>query len=170
MKRPTLVVTLLASMFLVSGPAFAATEFNREQATVAIGSNTIIADSVVQYVSYTAGDTIEVTLNYAATCNIVFSGLTLRMPIPFTPPKSVTGSMSNVSGTPPSADITGSVTFDLQLNTLKQAGHSKQFGVAHLNLVLGVDEDCNPATGDANGVDGSVTIPVEVSASTASHP
>jgi hypothetical protein len=171
MKRLTLVVTLLLGcLLLASGPVLAATEFNRQQTTVTVGSNTITADNLVQYVSYTVADTIPVTLSYSAPCNIVFSGLTLRQPNPFTPPKSVTGSISNVSGTPTSAGITGSVTFDIQFSSLKQAGHSKQFGMAHLNLVLGVDEDCNPATGDANGVDGSVTIPVEVSASTASHP
>jgi hypothetical protein len=42
--------------------------------------------------------------------------------------------------------------------------------MAHLNLVLGVDSDCDPATGDTSGIDESVSIGVQISVSTASHP
>ena len=80
----------------------------------------------------------------------------------------LTDQVSGVTGTP-GVGTTGSVTFDIQFTSLKHAG-KKHFGVAHLNLVLGVDEDCNLTTGDANGVDGSTTIGVQISGSTASHP
>ena len=165
-------VVFLTGVLLAAGPARATTEFSRGQTVETVGENTITADSTVQYVSYTTGETIHVTLDYTATCNLVFSGLALRVPNPFTPPKSVTGSMADVTGTPTSgaASTSGSVSFDLTFNTLKHAGKAKDFVMVHLNLVLGVDEDCNPATGDADGVDGSTTIPVQISVSTASHP
>jgi len=171
MKTWTVGAAFLSCVLLVAGPALATTEFSRGQTVVTVGENTITADSTVQYVSYTTGETIHVTLDYTATCNLVFSGLTLRVPNPFTP-KGVTGAIAHVTGTPPSgaAGLSGSVSFDLTFNTLKRAGKAKDFGMAHLNLVLGVDEDCNPATGDADGVDGSTTIPVQISVSTASHP
>src|SRR5207245_2390101 len=63
----------------------------------------------------------------------------------------------------------GSVTFDIVFTSLKSAG-KKDFGVAHLNLVIGVDSDFDPTTGDSAGIDESVTIGVQISASTASHP
>jgi hypothetical protein len=165
-------VALLGCLLLSSDPALAATtEFSRGQTTVTVGSNTITADNNVKFVGYTAGDTITVTLNFSSTCNVVFSGLTLRSPNPFTPHRGVTGAISNVTGTPApgSASTTGSVTFDIRFDTLKHAG-KKDFGMAHLSLVLGVDEDCNPATGDADGVDGASSIGVQLSVSTASHP
>ena len=38
--------------------------------------------------------------------------------------------------------------------------------MARLNLVLGVDKDCNLATGDADGVDRLATIRVEIDVTT----
>jgi len=146
------------------------TEFARGQTIVVVGANTITADNNVKFVNYTAGVTIPVTLNYSATCNILFGGLTLRLPQSFTPPKGVSGTIGSVNGTPQgTAGASGSVTFDIVFTSLKNAG-KKDFGVAHLNLVLGVDSDCNPATGDTAGIDESVTIGVQISASTAAHP
>ena len=133
-----------------------------------VGSNTITVQNNLKFVNQTAGTPIHVVLDYTATCNVVFSGVTLRVPNGFTP-KGVSGSIANVTG-PAGPGTSGEVTFDLTFDTLKQAGKAKSFGMAHLSLALGADEDCNPATGDANGVDGSVTIPLQVSASTASHP
>jgi len=171
MKSLAFIIAVLSGLLLSSEPAAAtAVEFSRGQTTVTVGSNTITADNNVKYVLYTTGETITVTLHYSASCNIIFSGLTLRSPNPFTP-RGVAGAIANVSGTPPSggATTTGSVTFDIQFSALKQAA-MKSFGVAHLNLVLGVDDDCSPVTGDADGVDGQVTIGVQISVSTVSHP
>ena len=163
-------VTLLSCVFLSSGPALAqTTEFARGQTIVVVGTNTITADNNVKFVNYTADETIPVTLNYSATCNILFGGLTLRLPQSFTPP-NVSGTISGVSGTPlGTVGTSGSVAFDIVFTSLKKAG-KKDFGVAHLNLVLGVDSDCNPATGDTAGIDESITIGVQISASTVSHP
>jgi len=156
-KTWTTVAALLSCVLFSAGPALA--------------ENAITIDGNLQYKNYTAGDTLNVTIPYTATCNIVFSGLSLRVPNGFTP-KGVTGSIATVTGTPASgaAGTSGSVSFDLTFGTLKHAGKAKDFGMAHLSLVLGVDEDCNPATGDVDGIDGSVTIPVQISVSTASHP
>jgi len=163
-------VTLLSCVLLSSGPALAqTTEFSRGQTTVVVGANTITADNNVKFVNYTADETIPVTLSYSATCNILFGGLTLRLPQPFTPP-NVSGTISGVSGTPlGTVGTSGSVTFDIVFTSLKTAG-KKDFGVAHLNLVLGVDSDCDPGTGDTTGIDESVTIGAQISVSTASHP
>jgi len=172
MRKLVPIFTLLICSLLSSGPVFAvATEFSRGERTVIVGSNTITADNNVKYVNYTAGETIPVTLEYSATCNIVFNGLALRMPQPFTP-KGVTGAISNVVGTPApgTPGTSGDVTFDIKFNSLKTAGKSKYFGVAHLNLVLGVDSDCDFSTGDADGVDQLITIGVQISVSTANHP
>ena len=161
-------VTLLGCVFLSSGPVLAQTEFARGQTTVVVGANTITAEDNVKFVDY-AGETIPVTLDYSATCNILFGGLTLRLPQSFTPP-NVSGTISGVSGTPlGTVGTSGSVAFDIVFTSLKKAG-KKDFGVAHLNLVLGVDSDCNPATGDTAGIDESITIGVQISASTVSHP
>jgi len=171
MSKWTPGVTLLSCVLLSSGPALAqTTEFARGQTTVVVGANTITADNNVKFVNYTARETIPVTLNYSATCNILFGGLPLRLPQSFTPANGVSGSVSGVTGTPQGAASTsGSVTFDIVFTSLKTAG-KKDFGVAHLNLVIGVDSDCDPATGDGAGIDESVTIGVQISASTASHP
>ncbi len=164
-------VTLLSCVLLSSGPALAqTTEFSRGQTIVVVGANTITADNNVKFVNYTARETIPVTLSYSATCNILFGGLTLRLPQSFTPANGVSGSVSGVTGTPQGAASTsGSVTFDIVFDSLKTAG-KKDFGVAHLNLVIGVDSDCDPATGDGAGIDESVTIGVQISVSTAAHP
>jgi hypothetical protein len=156
-KTWTTVAALLSCALFSAGPALAA------------GGITI--DGNLKYTNYTEGDTLNVTIPYTAKCNIVFSGLSLRVPNGFTP-KGVTGTIATVTGTPASgaAGTSGSVSFDITFNTLKHAGKAKDSGMAHLSLVLGVDEDCDPATGDVDGVDGSVTIPVHISVSTASHP
>jgi hypothetical protein len=156
-KTWTAVAALLGCVLISAGPA--------------VAEHGITIDGNLKYTKYTAGDVLNVTIPYTATCNVVFSGLSLRVPNGFTP-KGVTGSLANVTGTPASgaAGSSGSVSFDLTFNTLKHAGKAKDFGTAHLSLVLGVDEDCDPATGDVDGVDGSVTLPIEISVSTASHP
>ena len=173
MNKWTFGVTLLGCLLLSSGPALAqATEFSRGQTTVTVDLNTITAENNVKFVNYTEGESLTVTLNYSATCNIVFSGLTLRLPQPFTPANGKTGrTFAMVSGTPsPGAPSTrGSVTFTISFSSLKPAG-PKSFAVAHLNLILGVDSDCDPTAGDGDGIDESVTIGVQISASTASHP
>ena len=169
MRAWTGVVTLLGCLLLSSASVLAQTEFSREQAVVSVGSNTITADDSIQYVHYTTGTTFPVTLNFSATCNILFGGLALHLPNSFTP-RGVTGTFTLVGGTPSgTADISGSVTFNLDYTALKHTPF-KDFGVAHLSLVLGVDEDCNSGTGDGNGLDGSVTIQVAISVSTARHP
>src|SRR5207245_10986500 len=128
------------------------------------------AATTVNSVNDTADETIAVSRVVSATCNILFGGLALRLPQSFTAPNDVSGTISGVSGTPQgTAGGNGSVTFDIVLASLKKAG-KKDFGVAHLNLVLGVDSDCTPATGASGGIDESVTIGVQISASTASHP
>src|SRR5438093_12149969 len=172
MSKWTPGLTLLSCVLLSSGPALAlTTEFARGQTTVVVGASTITADNNVKFVNYTKADeTITVILDYSATCNILFGGLTLRLPQSFTPANAVSGRVSGVTGTPQGAGSTsGSVTFDIVFDALKTAG-KKDFGVAHLNLVIGVDSDCDPATGDGAGIDESVTIGVQISASTASHP
>lgn len=171
MSKWTPGVTLLSCVLLSSGPALAqTTEFSRGQTIVIVGANTITAENNVKFVNYPAGETIPVTLKFSATCNILFGGLTLRLPQSFTPPNDVSGTITVISGTPQvEAGTSGAVTFEIMFASLKNAG-KKDFGVAHLNLVLGVDSDCNPATGDAVGIDESVTIGVQISASTASHP
>ncbi len=156
-KTLTTVAALLSCVLFSAGPALA--------------DNTITIDGNLKYTNYTVGNALNVTIPYTATCNIVFSGLSLRVPNGFTP-KGVTGSIASVTGTPASgaAGTSGSVSFDLTFTTLKHAGNAKDFGMAHLNLLLGVDEDCDPETGDVDGVDGSATIPIQISVSTASHP
>ena len=164
--------TFLSCLLLFVGPALAqTTEFSRGETIVTVGLNTITAENNVKFVNYTAGEPITVTLAYTATCPIVFSGLLLRQPQPFTPPKGVSGDVVVVSGTPTAGapDISGAVTFDIVFFTLKHAGN-KDFGVAHLNLVLGVDSDCDPTTGDSDGIDEATTIGVQIKVSTASHP
>jgi hypothetical protein len=162
MLRLITALTLLAGV-IASSPAQAATELRRVQTTVEVDENSVTLDRLVKYVEYVAGETLAVTLNYSGTCNVVFGSLALRGPNPFTP-RVVTGTVENVVG-----DASG-VTFDLTFDTLKQAGKSKQFGKAHLTLVLGIDEDCDPSTGDADGVDDTLSIPVKISVSTADHP
>jgi hypothetical protein len=87
--------------------------------------------------------------------------------VPFVPSRGVTGEIDNVSGTPLAGQAAkaGKVTFDIRFNTLSQAGNG-QSGVGRLSLVLGVDKDCDPATGDADGIDRSTTIQVQIGVST----
>ena len=78
------------------------------------------------------------------------------------------GDIGNVTGVPARGDSasTGSVTFDLKFNSLsRDAGDGDVSGLVRLNLVLGVDKDCDLATGDTDGVDGSTTIRVDISVS-----
>lgn len=166
-KLPAALVVGTCAL-LAAGPAVATTEFSRGETTITRGVNTITVDNNVKYVNYTADETLIVTLEYSSGCavgGIAFSGLNLRMPKSFSP-RGVGGSLNNVVSDPaaPTVAATGQVTFELTFDTLKRAGRAKQFGMAHLDLVLGVDEDCD---GD---VDGSVKVGVQVSVSTAPHP
>lgn len=165
--RSVSIAILVICMLVPSGVVFATDdEFARGQTTVTAGLNTITVDNNVKYVNYVLGDTIPVTLNYSSTCNVALSGVTLRMPNSFTP-RGVAGLISNVGGTPglgvPALGA-GTATFDIQFTALKKAGHSKQFGVAHLDLVFGVDDTCSGT------IDGTTTVGVQISVSTASHP
>src|SRR5438445_13782712 len=121
MSKWTPGVTLLSCVLLSSGPALAqTTEFSRGQTTVVVGANTITADNNVKFVNYTADETIPVTLNYSATCNILFGGLTLRLPQSFTPANAVSGTITGVSGTPQvGADTSGSVNFTSALSPVE---------------------------------------------------
>jgi hypothetical protein len=116
----TIRVWASSAMFLV-GTAFPATvasaaagESSRAQTTVTVEGNAITVDNDVEYVTYARGETIRIMLDYSATCNVVFDGLTMFKPVPFSPP-TVTGNVGNVRGTPPPARPSniGSVTFDL---------------------------------------------------------
>jgi hypothetical protein len=161
----------LLGLVVAASPAHAATELRRVETSVELDENTVSVERAVRYVAYTAGETLSITLNYEGTCNVVFGSLSLRGPNPFTP-RVVTGTLENVTGTPaPGSPATsGNVTFDLTFDTLKKAGKAKEFGLAHMTLVLGVDEDCDPSTGDADGVDETLSLPVKIFVSTASHP
>ncbi|HYB43932.1 MAG TPA: hypothetical protein VEL75_19285, partial [Candidatus Methylomirabilis sp.] len=128
------------------------------------------ADSVVKFGDYVPGERISITLEYSATCNIVFSGLALWRAAPFSPPRLVSGTVSNASGTPRpgSAGTTGSATFDIVFSTLNKTATGAQSGVARLDLTLGVDKDCDLGTGDFDGIDR--TIPIRVIISVSSDP
>ena len=158
----------LGCLLLSPAPVFAgAAELSRSQLTLISGQNIITVDGRVNYGGYVPGETIRVTLNYSATCNIVFRELTSPGVRPFGPPK-VTGTIGNVSGTPTEGRgaTTGSVAFDIRFNTLSQVKPDTQSGIAYLNLVLGVDKDCNLATGDPDGVDTPLTIRSQILVST----
>jgi hypothetical protein len=161
------LVCLLVSPSRVVGGAV---ESSRVQTTVTVERNIITADSNVTFAGYVRGETITVTLNYSATCLVVFNGLTLWQPIPFAPPRIVAGDIANISGTPQAGrpETNGSVTFDIRFSTLQRTPTGTQSGLARLNLVLGVDKDCNLHTGDPDGVDRSVNIRVQISVSTES--
>lgn len=161
------ILMLLGWLLSSSSPALAcAMESSRGQATISIGRNTIIVDSSVKYVGYLAGETITVTFDYSARCNIVFKELTRarRRGAP-------TEEIADVSGTPAAGrgTNTGAVTFDISFTALGQTAAGAQSGLARLNLVLGVDRDCDLATGDPDGVDAPTVIPVEISVSTDSQ-
>ena len=101
MSKWTFGVTLLSCVLLSSGPASGATEFTRGQTTVTVGDNTITAENNVKFVDYTEGEMLTVTFNYSATCNIVFGGLSVRLPQPFTPNNGKVGATTSmISGTP----------------------------------------------------------------------
>lgn len=162
------ILAVAGCLLLPSSPALAgARELSRSETGVIFGKNTITAVNNIKYGGYRAGETITVTLDYTATCNIVFRDLASWKVRPFAPP-GVTGQVFNVSGTPAEsyAAITGSVTFDIRFDTLSQAPTGARSGLAYLTLVLGADKDCNLATGDADGVDGAATIRVQISVST----
>jgi hypothetical protein len=164
-----LLITVVALAWLAAAaPAFAAAlEASRSQTTVTVERNAITVDNDVKYVSYEVGERIPITIEYSATCNIVFNGLGPFRARPFTP-IAATGKIANVGGTPRpgGAATAGSVTFDMQFTKLGATPGGGQSGLARLDLVLGVDKDCNLATGDPDGVDRSATIRVLISVST----
>jgi hypothetical protein len=166
MRQSVRALTLLG-LVLAAGQAYAATEIRRVETSVELDENTVTVERAVRFVEYVAGETLSITLNFEGSCNVVFSALELRGRNPFTP-RVVAGRLENVAGAP--VGTTGSVTFDLTFDALKKAGWAKSFGVAHMKLTLGIDEDCDPETGDDDGIDGTLTLPVKVFVSTASHP
>jgi len=162
-------VTVLCWLLASATPALAdALESSRDQATVAVGRNTITADSNLKYVLFLPGETIAVTLDYSAGCNIVFKDLVRGRPAGR---RGAVAGIASVSGTPAPGRATnsGKVTFDLTFPTLEPAPTGAQSGLARLNLQLGVDRDCDLATGDPDGVDGVTTIPVQISVTTDSR-
>jgi hypothetical protein len=165
-------LTVLGCLFLSPSPAFAgATELARGRTTQSIDQNAITADNSVRYGGYVAGERITVRLDYSATCNVVFGGLTLFRPTPFAPPGIVTGEIAKVKGTPMAGHPakTGSVTFIIRFNTLKEAPTGTRSGLARLNLALGADKDCDLATGDSDRMDRSTTVRVQISVSSDSE-
>jgi hypothetical protein len=163
MKKLLKTVVFLMALAIFSGNALATDDiFNNTvgQSSVTVGLNTITIENNVKYVNYILNDVLHVELDYTATCNVVVTGVQLRSKA-FTP-KNVAGNISNV--VPSVVGATGSVTFDLQFTALKKAGKAKNFGMAHLDLLLSVDDGC---TGSP---DTSATIGAQVSASTAIHP
>jgi len=114
------------------------------------------------------GETIAVTLDYSAGCNIVFQDLVRG---PLAGRRGAVAEIARVDGTPAPGRATnsGTVTFDLTFSTLEPTPTGAQSGLARLNMVLGVDRDCDLATGDPDGVDGATTIPVQISVTTDSQ-
>lgn len=164
-----IVFAVLACLALSSSRLCAATtESSRAKTTVTLDRNAIVVDYEVKYADYAVGEWIPVTVEYSATCNIVFKALALRTPTPFVPSRFVTGEIDNVGGTPLAghAAKAGKATFDIRFNALSQVETGGQSGVGRLNLVLGVDKDCDLATGDADGMDRTTTIPVQIGVST----
>lgn len=172
-RLPALRILLPSAMFLATTalPATmanaAAGEASRGQTTVTVERNAITVDNDLKYVAYAQDETIRVTLDYSATCNVVFAGLTMFRPVPFSP-RTVTGSMGNVRGTPlpEHPGNRGSVSFDLRFTTLNETSPGAKSGLARLNLVLGVDKDCDLATGDSDGIDRPITIRAQVRVTT----
>jgi hypothetical protein len=175
----TRIALMIACLTGITGLATAADLFKAGKTVVY--RNDITVTNNVKYVNYLytgadGGETLHVTLPFKGSCLVevcpliapevcnggaTFVSLGSRVPNGFTP-KGVTGTLANVV-----LDNTVSphtVSFDLTFATLKDTG-SKQFGVAHLDLNLAVDDDCNAATDDV-----PLKIGVQVSASTASHP
>lgn len=169
MKASFAGLALLGCLLLRASPGLAAAmESSRTQTTVTVDRNTITANADVKYLGYVVGERIPVALEYSATCNVVFKELTLFRPIPFAPPRIVMGEITNVSGTPPAGNpaSAGSVTFTIRFTALNPEPAGTQSGLARLNLALGVDKDCDLATGDSDGVDQSTTIRVQIRVST----
>jgi hypothetical protein len=168
-------LTSLDSLPLSPNLVFAGSvESSRDRTTLTIEQNTVTVDNDVKYLGYVPGERIQVTLAYTATCSVVFSGVTLFKPMPFVPPRVVTGELANVSGTPRpgNAATTGSVTFSITFKTMESESAEStgsRSGLARLMLVLGVDQDCNLATGDPDGVDRSATIRLQIRVSTDSQ-
>jgi len=153
---------LLACFFLSTGLAAAVDDlFKTGSTTVTVGNNDITVTNNFKYVNF-LGPTLNVTLTFAGECGVSFVSLGPRVPKGFTP-RGVTGTVANVDGT----TTPGTVTFDLTFNTLKTAGRSKMFGMAHIDLNLAVDDDC---TDTDTTEDVPLKVGVQVSASTASHP
>jgi len=164
-------LALLACLLLSAPPAFAAaTESARSQTSMASRQNTVTADNDVKYVDDVPGQRIPVMLEYSADCNVVFKDLALFRPIGFAPPKIVTGQLTGIYGLPLKgrAANTGDVTFDLKFDSLDRRPCGEQTGMARLNLVLGVDQDCDLSTGDRDGMDRSITIRVQIWVTTGS--
>jgi len=156
------LIVLIATAALAEAQG---TECSRGTATVEVDQNTVTIENNFKFVDYTEREVLHITARFQGTCNVVFSGLALRQPQPFTPAKGkVGGSLKVIDDQTP-----GAVTFDMAFSPLKAAG-PKSFATAHLNLALGVDSDCDPSTGDESGIDEPVTVGVQVSVSTASHP
>ncbi len=165
-------LALVGYLLLSSSPALAGPlESSRSQGTMKVAENAVKADTKIKYVAYRAGESIPVTLEYSASCTIVFRGLSLWKARPFFPSKVVTGQIANVSGTPMPGQVTnaGSVTFDITFNTLSDTPTGMQSGDASLDLVLGVDKDCDLGTGDRDGIDRAVTFRVVISVSSGSQ-
>jgi hypothetical protein len=143
---------VLACLVLSSVPVFGASEVSRGEGTTTVGQNVITADNIVTYVGYKAGETLTVTLAHSATCNIVFNGLKAAS---FLPPRATTGTSRTIRGTPQPdrAAQSGEVTFEITFKTLGTDANGEQSGTARFDLKLGVDRDCNLATGDVDGVD-----------------
>jgi hypothetical protein len=159
---------VLACLVLPSVPAFGASEVSRGEGTTTVGQNVITADNIVTYVGYTAGETLTVTLAYSATCNIVFNGLKAAS---FLPPRVTTGTSRTLRGTPQPerAAQSGEVTFAITFKTLSTNASGEQSGTARLDLKLGVDRDCNLATGDVDGVDTVYTLRAIIAVTSASE-
>jgi hypothetical protein len=174
----SLVVASTACLLFSAGAASAADLFKTGRTVV--NQNDITVTNNFKYVNYlytpeTGGETLHVTLTFHGSCLAVnplifppqphtggvdFVSLGSRVPNGFTP-KGVTGLIGNVDGT----TTPGTVTFDLTFDTLKNAGLAKQFGVAHIDLNLAVDDDCNVNTDPV-----PAKVGVQVSASTAGTP
>lgn len=174
----SLIVAMAAGLALSAGATSAADLFKKGRTVVS--RNDITVTNNFKYVNYqyapeTGGETLHVTLNFRGSCPVVnpqiypplpdtggvdFVSLGSRVPNGFTP-KGVTGLVSNVDGT----TTPGVVTFDVTFNTLKDAGSAKQFGIAHIDLNLAVDDDCN-----ANTDTMPMKVGIQVSASTAGTP
>jgi hypothetical protein len=176
----SLIVATTAGLMLFAGVASAADLFKTGESMVTEAENDISVTNNFKYVNYlytapTGGETLHVSLNFNGSCldvnpliyppvpyagGVDFVSLGSRVPNGFTP-KGVTGVISNVDGT----TTLGTVTFDLTFDTLKQAGKRKKFGVAHIDLNLAVDDDCDVATDPV-----PTKVGIQVSASTAARP